>query len=180
MKSIILLIAFTPLLLFGQVSPIVKKDSSSYYFKKAVLLSACLPGAGQVFNSIKMTNGRKNAYWKVPLIYAGLGAAGYFLVSNQQMKNNLKNEYSLRQLGGGSQQWVDYDDQAVLSLYQQYLDLRDLSILALGAVYLLQIIDAGVEAHFIKFDVSDQLSLSIDPSLMNLNSPGFRLKMSFR
>ncbi len=180
MKSIILLIAFTPLLLFGQDSPIVKKDSSSYYFKKAVLLSACLPGAGQVFNSIKMTNGRKNAYWKVPLIYAGLGAAGYFLVSNQQMKNNLKNEYSLRQLGGGSQQWVDYDDQAVLSLYQQYLDLRDLSILALGAVYLLQIIDAGVEAHFIKFDVSDQLSLSIDPSLMNLNSPGFSLKMSFR
>jgi hypothetical protein len=180
MKSIILLIAFTPLLLFGQDSPIVKKDSSSYYFKKAVLLSACLPGAGQVFNSIKMTNGRKNAYWKVPLIYAGLGAAGYFLVSNQQMKNNLKNEYSLRQLGGGSQQWVDYDDQAVLSLYQQYLDLRDLSILALGAVYLIQIIDAGVEAHFIKFDVSDKLSLSIDPSLMNLNSPGFRLKMSFR
>lgn len=180
MKSIILLIAFTPLLLFGQDSPIVKKDSSSYYFKKAVLLSACLPGAGQVFNSIKMTNGRKNAYWKVPLIYAGMSAAGYFLVSNQQMKNNLKNEYSLRQLGGGSQQWVDYDDQAVLSLYQQYLDLRDLSILALGAVYLLQIIDAGVEAHFIKFDVSDQLSLSIDPSLMNLNSPGFSLKMSFR
>ena len=180
MKSIILLIAFTPFLLFGQENPIKKTDSSSYYFKKAVLLSACLPGAGQVFNSSKMTNGRKNAYWKVPLIYAGLGAAGYFLVSNQQMKNNLKNEYSLRQLGGGSQQWVDYDDQAVLSLYQQYLDLRDLSILALGAVYLIQIIDAGVEAHFIKFDVSDQLSLSIDPSLMNLNSPGFRLKMSFR
>ena len=180
MKSIILLIAFTPFLLFGQENPIKKTDSSSYYFKKAVLLSACLPGAGQVFNSSKMTNGRKNAYWKVPLIYAGLGAAGYFLVSNQQMKNNLKNEYSLRQLGGGSQQWVDYDDQAVLSLYQQYLDLRDLSILALGAVYLIQIIDAGVEAHFIKFDVSDKLSLSIDPSLMNLNSPGFRLKMSFR
>jgi hypothetical protein len=180
MKSIILLIAFTPFLLFGQENPIKKTDSSSYYFKKAVLLSACLPGAGQVFNSSKMTNGRKNAYWKVPLIYAGIGAAGYFLVTNQQMKNNLKNEYSLRQLGGGSQQWVDYDDQAVLSLYQQYLDLRDLSILALGAVYLIQIIDAGVEAHFIKFDVSDKLSLSIDPSLMNLNSPGFRLKMSFR
>ena len=75
---------------------------------------------------------------------------------------------------------IDYDDQAILYLYQQYLDLRDLSILALGAVYLIQIIDAGVEAHFIKFDVSDKLSLSIEPTLMNLNSPGFRLKMSFR
>ena len=127
-----------------------------------------------------MTNGRKNAFWKVPLIYAGLGAAGYFLVSNQLMKNNLKDEYSLRKLGGGSQQWIDYDDQAILSLYQQHLDLRDLSILALGAIYFIQIIDAGVEAHFIKFDVSDKLSLSIEPTLMNLKSPGFSVKMSFR
>jgi hypothetical protein len=180
MKSIILLITLAPFLLFGQESPIKKSDSSSYYFKKAVLLSACLPGAGQVFNSIKMTNGRKNAYWKVPLIYAGLGAAGYFLVSNQQMKNKLKDEYSLRQLGGGSQQWIDYDDQAILSLYQQHLDFRDLSILALGAVYFIQIIDAGVEAHFIKFDVSDKLSLSLKPTLMNRKSPGFSVKMSFR
>jgi hypothetical protein len=96
------------------------------------------------------------------------------------MKNVLKEEYTLRQNGGGSQDWAQYDDQAILSIYQQYLDWRDLSILALGAVYFIQIIDAGVEAHFIKFDVSDQLSLSIDPSLMNLNSPGFTFKMSFR
>ena len=153
MKSIILLITLAPFLLFGQESPIKKSDSSSYYFKKAVLLSACLPGAG---------------------------AAGYFLVSNQQMKNKLKDEYSLRQLGGASQQWIDYDDQAILSLYQQHLDLRDLSILALGAVYFIQIVDAGVEAHFIKFDVSDKLSLSIEPTLMNRKSPGFSVKMSFR
>jgi hypothetical protein len=139
-----------------------------------------VPGAGQVFNSINMQNGRKNAYWKVPLIYAGLGATGYFLISNQKMKNVLKEEYTLRQNGGGSQDWAQYDDQAILSIYQQYLDWRDLSILALGAVYFIQIIDAGVEAHFIKFDVSDQLSLSVDPSLMNLNSPGFTFKMSFR
>ena len=96
------------------------------------------------------------------------------------MKNELKQEYTLRLAGGGDQKWIDYDDPAILSIYQQYLDWRDLSILAIGAVYLLQIVDAGVEAHFIKFDVSDKLSFSVDPTLMNLNSPGFTLKMSFR
>jgi hypothetical protein len=180
MKYAVLLIAIIPFLTFGQLKPSSEPDTNSYYFKKALFLSACLPGAGQVFNSINMQNGRKNAYWKVPLIYVGLGATGYFLISNQKMKNVLKEEYTLRQNGGGSQDWAQYDDQAILSIYQQYLDWRDLSILALGAVYFIQIIDAGVEAHFIKFDVSDQLSLSIDPSLMNLNSPGFTFKMSFR
>ena len=181
MKRLFLITALLPFLIMGQEKPLKDKvDSSSYYFKKAVLLSACLPGAGQVYNSIKMTTGRKNAIWKVPIIYAGLGATSYFLISNQKMKNELKQEYTLRLAGGGDQKWIDYDDPAILSIYQQYLDWRDLSILAIGAVYLLQIVDAGVEAHFIKFDVSDKLSFSVDPTLMNLNSPGFTLKMSFR
>lgn len=181
MKNLLILLSLIPFFCRGQVLPPEEKaDTNSYYFKKALILSACLPGAGQVFNSKNMTTGRKNAFWKVPLIYAGLGATGYFLVSNQQKKNELKQEYTLRQSGQGGQDWIEYDDQAILSIYQQYLDWRDLSILALGAVYLIQILDAGVEAHFIKFDVSDKLSFSLEPALMNLNSPGFKMKMTFR
>ena len=77
-------------------------------------------------------------------------------------------------------EWAAYDDPAVLSLYQQALSFRDLSILAFGAVYLIQILDAGVEAHFVSFDVSDNLSLTVDPMLMNLKTPGFSIKMNFR
>ena len=70
-------------------------------------------------------------------------------------QKNLKAEYTNRLNNEtGSAEWADYDDQGVLFLYQQYLDQRDLSILAVGAVYLFQILDAGVESHFISFDVS--------------------------
>lgn len=149
-------------------------------FKKAIIFSACLPGAGQVYNSMAMQNGPKKAYWKVPLIYSGLGATGYLLISNQKLKNNLKQEYILRGTGQQTAEWAAYDDPAVLSLYQQALSFRDLSILAFGAVYLIQILDAGVEAHFVSFDVSDNLSLTVDPMLMNLKTPGFSIKMNFR
>jgi len=59
------------------------KDSVIPY-KKAALLSACIPGGGQVFNSIH-TSGRKNAFWKVPLIAAGIGGTTYLLIQNQSI-----------------------------------------------------------------------------------------------
>ena len=76
--------------------------------------------------------------------------------------------------------WEAYDDQGVLFLYRQYLDWRDLSILGLAAVYFIQIADAAVEAHFLHFDVSENLTMKFEPTLMNYKSPGISLKMSFR
>jgi hypothetical protein len=151
-------------------------------YKKAMLYSACLPGAGQVYNSIHSELRPKKAYWKVPLIYTALGTAGYSLVSNQLTQLSLKTEYSdrLNNSTNLNPKWEAYDDQAVLFLYRQYLDWRDLSILGVAAVYFIQIVDAGVEAHFLKFDVSDNLSMKIEPTLMNYKSPGISLKMTFR
>ena len=147
-------------------------------FRKAALFSACLPGAGQVFNSIH-TTGRKNAFWKVPLIAAGLGGTTYILIQNQRMVQGIKSEYAVRQAGSiGDPQWIDYDDQALVSLYDQYARLRDLSILGIGAVYALQILDAAVEAHFLSFDVSKNLSLRVRPSFLNYNSFGLTAKLN--
>ena len=149
--------------------------------RTAVLLSAALPGAGQIYNHIAMPKGKKKAYWKVPLIYAGLGASGYFLVSNQLRQKALREEYTIRLDGGtGDPQWVGYDNPGILTLYNQHLNWRDLSILAVGAVYLLQVIDAGVEAHFVTFDVSEDLSFGFDPVLLNGESPGVRMTLNFR
>jgi hypothetical protein len=147
-------------------------------FRKAALFSACLPGAGQIYNSIH-TTGRKNAFWKVPLIAAGLGGTTYILIQNQRMVQGIKSEYEVRQAGSiGDPQWIDYDDQALVSLYDQYARLRDLSILGLGAVYALQILDAAVEAHFLSFDVSKNLSLMVRPSFLNYNSFGLTAKLN--
>lgn len=162
--------------------PVPSEDSVQVHsVKKAVIFSAVLPGAGQVYNHIAMPKGKKKAYWKVPLIYAGLGTAGYFLVSNQSTQKELKAEYTLRQdTGLGSEKWSSYDDQGVLTLYNQYLDWRDLSILAVAGIYFIQIVDAGVEAHFVHFDISEDLSLSIEPTIMSNYSGGLKVRLKIR
>ena len=162
--------------------PALKRDTvKTHSVKKAILLSAVVPGAGQIYNHRAMPKGKKKAFWKVPLIYAGLGATGYFLVTNQQTQKELKEEYQSRiDTGSGSDKWSAYDDFGILTLYDQYLDWRDLSILAVAGVYLFQIADAGVEAHFVSFDVSEDLSLSIEPTVMASFNAGIKVKLKFR
>lgn len=142
-----------------------KKDAyfdSIYPYKKAVFWSI-LPGGGQVYNSMHSPN-RKNAYWKTPLIYAGLGATTYLIIHNQKLIRSIKSEYELRKTAPPSNPlWLDYDNSALVILYDRYAQLRDFSILGFGAVYLLQMLDAAVEAHFLRFDVSKNLALSFQP-----------------
>lgn len=159
-----------------------KSDSiKPHSIRTALLLSAALPGAGQVYNHIAMPKGKRKAYWKVPLIYAGLGATTYFLISNQQTQKSLKTEYNLRQDGlEGDERWISYDDQGILQLYEQHARWRDLSIVGVALVYLLQVADAGVEAHFVNFDVSPDLTLSIDPVLLNQRSVGIGLTLRIK
>ena len=154
----------------------VKKHSP----KKAVLLSTCLPGAGQVYNHIAILKGKRKAYWKVPLIYAGLSATTYFLIQNQLTQKALKTDYINRQNGGTPDpRWMQFDDDGILTLYNQYLTRRDLSILSVGAVYLIQVIDAGIEAHFVNFDVSEDLSMKITPTILGVSSPGLKVQFNF-
>jgi hypothetical protein len=156
----------------------LKKEHS---FKKALLYSAALPGLGQIYNHKAMPKGQKKAFWKVPLIYAGLGATGYFFQSNQSTQKALKTEYTNRMEGNVTDpQWADYDDEAVLTLYQQYLNQRDLSIIGIGIVYLLQIADAAVEAHFVGFDVSDNISMRLKLATPARNSIGLGVSFNFR
>lgn len=164
--------------LFSQT--IKEKDTIVHPYKKAMLYSAIVPGGGQIYTSFKSEKKFKHAYWKVPLIYTGLGFMGYRLVVNQMTANSLRNEYSNRQNGALlNQEWEQFDDYSILALYNSYLNSRDLSILGFAAVYFIQIIDAGVDAHFLKFDVSPNLTLKFDATLMTYNSPGIRLNVSF-
>jgi len=148
--------------------------------RDALIFSAIIPGAGQVYNHIYMPKGKKKAIWKVPLIYAGLGATCYFLFTNQQTVKELKTEYTNRQNGGVlSDKWSLYDDYGILTLFQQYQNQRDLSILGVGLVYLFQLADAGIEAHFVRFDISEDLSMSIYPSFPMGQSLGIGMKWNF-
>jgi hypothetical protein len=159
-------------------------EDTSHSPRKATILSALLPGAGQVYNHLAMPKGKKSAFWKVPIIYAGLGVTGYFAIQNNIEQRRLKAEYLYRVEEGSpnpeNQDLAQYDSQGILTLFQDAERSRDLMIFAFIAVYGLNILDAHVSAHFVNFDVSKDLTLNIRPSLQQLNSPGLALTLNFR
>jgi len=184
MRSILSLI-----LLCTIVSPLLAQTDSTtstirdttHSVKKAVIFSAVVPGSGQIYNHLAMPKGQKKAYWKVPLIYAGLGTATYFLIQNNTLKNDLRSEYESRIAGNlPSDQFLQYDDDGLLQLYAIHRTRRDLSLLALGVVYLLNVVDAGVEAHFVNFDVGDNLTVSMQPTVLSNYSVGIGIQLKFR
>lgn len=149
--------------------------------RKATLLSAIIPGAGQIYNHTAMPKGKRNAFWKVPIIYAGLGATGYFVLQHNSAQKELKQEYKTRLAGNlGLEKYQDYDLQGISTLYTQHLNQRDLFIIGFGLVYLVQVIDATVEAHFVSFDISEDLSLNIRPKAFSYNQAGLGLTLSFK
>lgn len=134
-----------------------KKKSKAIYreARKATIMSAIIPGAGQVYN-------RK--YWKVPMIYAGLGGLGYLFVVNQQKfsyySKNLKAEYDN---DANTINETGYDGNQLQVLKSDYRKTRDLGIIGCAIIYAINILDANVDAHLKTFDVSDDLSLQIKP-----------------
>ena len=131
--------------------------------KKASILSAIVPGAGQIYN-------RK--YWKAPIFWVGLGVSAYFIADNTKQYRRYKDAYiaivdndptTIDEFNGS----VSAD--RVLNVVDTYRRWRDLSYIAMGAVYALNIIDASVDAHFVRFDVSPDLSMELGPSLPALS-----------
>lgn len=160
-----------------------KELDTTHSPKKAALLSL-LPGAGQIYNHIAMPKGKKKAFWKVPIIYAGLGVTGYFAIKNHLAQKTLKEEYIFRGEHGypnpNLPEFASYDKQGVLTLYENKKRNRDLMIFAFVAVYGLNILDAYAEAHFVNFDVSKDLSMNIRPQMQDLHTLGIAIRLNFR
>jgi hypothetical protein len=149
--------------------------------RRASILSAVLPGAGQIYNHIGQLKGKKKGLWKVPLIYAGLGFSGYSIINNQRIVSSLKKEYRSRENGIiQDERWVSYDQTGIATLYAKYSRRRDLSLIGLILIYGLQVADAAVEAHFVNFDISEDLSLSIFPKMSDFRSVGVGFTFNFR
>ena len=170
-----------------------EKDSlevvdTSYHHspKKAVMLSAVLPGSGHIYNHIhlkKEQSGKRNIFWKIPLFYSAIGYTAFSLIQNQNIQKDLKAEYNYRQNNNElalDERWSNYDTQGILSLTKEYEGKRDFSILLFGAAYLIQIIDAGIEAHFVNFDISQDLTLSIHPEIFTPKDIGIGFTLDFK
>jgi hypothetical protein len=140
---------------------------------KAMLFSAICPGLGQIYN---------HKYWKLPILYAGLGVATYFIITNQ----NYYHTYSDAVTDTHNQYYGLYSTAELSDIINYYHRNRDLSIIIATGVYLIGIVDANVDAQMMGFDVSDNISLHFIPNLVpnplsgNMCfQPGFRLVKRF-
>ena len=123
--------------------------------RKATLYSAILPGAGQFYCK---------AYWRIPIIYAGLGVVTYFIITNQQEYNTFNSAY-IQSVTPGSNYNGIYTSADLLNIKNYYQRNFQLSIIGAAFIYLLNIIDADVDAQLHSFDVSDDISLHFTPKL---------------
>jgi hypothetical protein len=125
---------------------------------KATIMSALLPGLGQVYNK---------KYWKVPVIYAGFGILTYFIVTNAQEYNMYKTAYTEKVDSNYNGKYPDlvsrYSETDLLSGREYYRRNLEISCLLTGLLYILNIVDAVVDAHLYTFNISRDLSLKIEP-----------------
>jgi hypothetical protein len=131
---------------------------------RAALYSTMLPGLGQIYNG---------DYWKLPIIYGGLAFTGYLIDFNNRQYNRFREAYEI--LNDGDPDTVDEFNgrhtEANLKYYRDsYRRSRDYAVLFTVLVYVLNIVDANVFAHLKDFDVSDNLSMRINPALLNADA----------
>ena len=139
--------------------------------KRALWLSLVLPGAGQIYN-------RK--FWKLPFIYGGFLGCAYALMWNQQMYRDYSQAYlDIMDDDPNTTSYLDmlpprYDisgrEEQFKSLFKRkkdyYRRYRDLSAFCFVGVYLLSVIDAYVDAQLSEFDITPDLSMSVQPAVI--------------
>jgi len=147
----------------GQSKDTLQKDTlqiKKHSPKKATILSAVLPGAGQFYN-------RK--YWKMPVIYAGFGTLAYFINANQTRYTDFRQALKFRTDNDSTT--VDnfplYSAEGLLQAKNYYRRNVELSCIFTVILYTLNVVDAAVDAHLYDFDIGDELSLKIQPALIN-------------
>ncbi len=118
---------------------------------KAAFYSAILPGLGQAYN-------RK--YWKIPLVYAGLGTGVYFYLDNNKKYNRYRDAYKRRLAGFTDDEFFgNISDDGLIRAQRTFRRNKDISLLVTIGIYALNIIDANVDAHLLQYNVDDNLSL---------------------
>ena len=159
----------------GEVKSVEAPAEESVYYhspKKATIMSAAFPGLGQVYNK---------KYWKLPILYGGFAAAGYFL--NDNLKNIEKYKKLYIAETDNDPNTINntiYNANNLNEIIDKYKQWRDLSYIAFVVIYALNIIDANVDAHLFYFDVSEDISLNWAPYLSPNRHQGVGLSLTLK
>lgn len=155
----LLVVLLLPLFLFSQNELKLKVEETkidTYKINplapaKAAFYSAIIPGLGQAYNK---------RYWKIPLVYAAIGTGLYFYINNTKQYNRYRDAYKRRLAGYTDDEFSATLDTDRLVTGQRYFQQNsDLSLLITVGLYILNIVDASVDAHLQQFNVNENLSL---------------------
>ena len=158
MKKIIFLI-----ILSSNLGVCQKENIKIFNPKKATRLSAIVPGLGQVYNK---------QYWKIPVIYGGYAVIGHYIKFNNDMYHEFKNAltYEIDDDASTINPFPNFSRNSLERNMDFWRRNRDVLIIFTGVYYLLNIVDAHIFAHLNEFDINNDLSLEIKPSINKINS----------
>ena len=141
---------------------------------KAAFYSAIIPGLGQAF----LGKG-----WKVPIIYAAIGASLYYYDLNNKEMNSYRTAYKRRLNGFFDDEYLETEipittDQLLLGM-EFHKNYRDIAIILAAASYMLNILEANVSAHLLQFNVNDDLSVTPN-IILDKEITGIQLAFKFK
>tara|TARA_Y100000991_G_C21967725_1_gene347749 strand:+ start:360 stop:938 length:579 start_codon:yes stop_codon:yes gene_type:complete len=176
---------FTLLIFLVSAKAQVNIDSidKEKFVKRSTVLSSIIPAGGQVHNNlIKPNHIKSRIWWKVPIIYGGMATAAYYIYFNQNEFSAIRSERLDRQNGATPSLYPYYSSSQLKIIQEQYRRYRDISVISLLGVYLLQVIDANVEANLFLFDTDDNLSMQfiVLPTFTNTTSFSPAISLNYR
>ncbi|MDL5045716.1 DUF5683 domain-containing protein [Oscillatoria amoena NRMC-F 0135] len=135
---------------------VIKSYATRYKPHKALLYAAVLPGAGQIYTK---------KYWKLPLVYGGLFATGYAVNFYQEGYQKYKGELFDLLESDAPVSPSGFTEPQLRTIVDRYRRERDFFIIIMAGVYLLQMVDAHVDAHLKEFDLNPTLQVSVRPTV---------------
>lgn len=147
---------------------------------KAAFYSAIFPGMGQIYNK---------KYWKAPIVWAAMATTTSIYLFNNSEYKRYRRAFRQREAGLQDEFTLDNGTEVIsrdglISAQRTLRNNRDLSILSTVLVYVLQIVEASVNAHLLQFNTNDNLSVKPimvpDPLMVETPAFGLRVKYSFK
>ncbi len=130
--------------------------AARYIPRKALLYSAIFPGMGQVYNK---------KYWKLPIVYGGFYMLTYVAFGYNDLYNQYKKELFEVVRDPTFAPPSGYTESQLRSVTEFYRRQRDFFLILDGMWYLLQLVDAHIDAHLRDFDLNPQLKVTLGPSI---------------
>ena len=134
---------------------------------KAAFYSAVLPGLGQAYNK---------KFWKIPIVYGAIGTGLYFYLDNNKLYKQYRNAYKRRLAGFTDDEFYGpgdtpfLSDEALIRAQRTLKRNKELSMLVTVGLYVLNIIEANVDAHLLQYNLDENLALK---PFIDFNNPNY-------